>query len=228
MPDSAPDFVIPKEGIAQIQVLVEYADALPGILNASKAVDVGIFATEVVRSVATAAGVPFEAAMAVFYAMENLRYLRVEFGDERVSNSIAAQLQPAARKKWEAAKAAIFTALADYEQNNPVAISIKAQKLGVLHERVYRECEIITDARPVFDAQGETVVEFIVTQSMVLTFRASGRTEKIHVAMDAPDLTDLRKACDRAIIKAKSLKAALSANPKWKVYVLRDDGGDTD
>lgn len=41
--------------------------------------------------------------------------------------------------------------------------------------------------------------------------------------MDAGDVLKLRRACDRAIVKANTLKNSL-AGPHWAVRLLRDGG----
>jgi hypothetical protein len=53
----------------------------------------------------------------------------------------------------------------------------------------------------------------------VVTFIRRGRPEMVHLAMDAADVLKLRKACDRSVVKAKTLKSELGERAR----VLRDD-----
>lgn len=217
---------IPEQAIGQLQQLIAHADVLPKILGALKEAEVGVSSGNLLETISETVGIPPEHTKAIAFALESLRVLRGDRGgDEDVFESIASSLNLTIRQQWIAKKSAILAALSEYTDDNVLALTFKAQKLSVFHEKVYTDCEIITDARPVFDAKGERVVEFVITHSLVTTFNSNRQTQRIHLAMDAADVLDLRKACDRAIVKAKTLKHALAANPNWKIQVLREDEG---
>jgi RIO-like serine/threonine protein kinase len=100
-----------------------------------------------------------------------------------------------------------------------VVIAYKAQKLTYLRENIYQESEIITEVRPVFDQKAGQILEYLVTHSLIATYFRHGRYENIHLAMDMADVLKLRRLCDRAILKAKTLQSDLGD----KARILRDD-----
>ena len=112
----------------------------------------------------------------------------------------------------------------EFASNNPIAISFKAQKLAYLHERILRDAEIITDLRPVFDDSGKNILEVMVAHTLVVTTTNSGRTERVHFAMDAGDVLQLRKACERAVEKARAIQSTFEKSKlNFAVHVLRGD-----
>ena len=173
-------------------------------------------------------GLPFDDVEDIFYALENLRRLRIEFGTlDDVLVRIIAGVEADVSEWLKENKERLLQAVSEYGDDHPVAITYKAQRLAYLHERIFRDAEIITDLRPIFDAPGKNVREVIIAQTLVVSMVVSGRTERITLAMDAGDLVKLRAACDRAFEKAKSLNAAMdSSDLKWKVQILRgqEDG----
>jgi hypothetical protein len=114
--------------------------------------------------------------------------------------------RPMPVKKWLPKKDVIISILA-LLQDHPAVISVKAQRLSFLRERIYIDSEIITDARPVYNTRGDTIVEMIVPHTLVITpHDSTHNNHDLHFTMDANDLVKLRKACDRAMLKAKTLK----------------------
>jgi hypothetical protein len=218
---------LPQAAVKQLEMLLKYIDRLLDILRESKNLEYGITLFQVLEPFSTRIGIPLDDLQDIFYALENLRSLAVEFGSpENVLIRLSDVKQDVA-KRLEENKDRLLQAISEYQPDDPVAITFKAQRLTYLHERIYRDAEIITDIRPVFDGAGKNVLEVIISHSLVASITVSGRTERISLAMDAGDVVKLRAACDRAIEKAKSLNSALNGSDlKWKVQILRgqDDG----
>lgn len=85
-------------------------------------------------------------------------------------------------------------------------IRLKAKSIRLLssHENNFSECEIISDVRPVFSADGKINIEAAVFFH-TLRIGYSNERENFYVTMDAADLRKLRTALDRAIQKEESL-----------------------
>jgi hypothetical protein len=179
---------------------------------------------EVLHPIATDLNLPYADLQDLFNALENLNHLEIEFGSaEDAFIRVMSALQPDLGKRYNDNKDKILKALARYAQDTPIHISAKAQRLAYYHENIYRDSDIITDVRPIFDSAGGNVLEMIISHSLVVTYSSSNRTERIHLEMDAGDVLKLRKACDRAILKANTLKQALGGTgQKWKIQLLRD------
>ncbi len=219
---------LPQAAVKQLEMLLKYVDRLPDILRESKKLEYGITLFQVLEPFSTRIGIPLDDLQDIFYALENLRSLAVEFGSpENVLIRIVSDVKQDVAKRLEENKDRLLQAISEYQADDPLAITFKAQKLTYFHERIYRDAEIITDIRPIFDGAGKNVLEVIISHSLVASITVSGRTERISLAMDAGDVVKLRAACDRAIEKAKSLNSALNGSDlKWKVQILRgqDDG----
>jgi len=92
--------------------------------------------------------------------------------------------------------------------------SAKARELEMDREGIFCAAKILTDIRPVFgDAIGGSPDGAIIMHTLKLGFHdsSSGSHKDVYVALDASDISDLKKTLDRAEDKEKSLKSVLSA-----------------
>ena len=151
-----------------------------------------------------------------------MRFFKEELGStEKLIDFLAESLKPETGEKIRANADLIRESLAHYEEDNPVLLTMKARRLTYARERLLSYAEIITDARPVFDSIGENIHEFVVTHSLVITSQVGNESRKEYYSIDNADLLNIRKACDRAFIKARTLKSALEE--KWPTKVLKDN-----
>jgi len=86
---------------------------------------------------------------------------------------------------------------------------------------VVTDSEIITDARPIFDTKRESVLEYVISHCLVITYHGdnsvSGQMHNqpsIHFALDMDDILKLRKEIERAILKARTLEKDLGDKAK--------------
>jgi hypothetical protein len=154
----------------------------------------------------------------------NLLSLVQEAGDAaKAFELIADRLAPDTRQQWANKKPVIESILALLAADHPAVISVKAQRLSFSYERIFMEAEILTDARPVYTIAGDKILEMIIQHKLVITQHDSNhRNTDTHFVMDARDLVNLKKACDRAIQKAKVLKDSLGNLP-WVTEILSED-----
>jgi hypothetical protein len=201
-----------------MRLVVGHADKLKAFVEKSSKVPPALSPDDVVRRLATENDLEFRTMYSIFNAIDNLNALKSEFGtsDLAIENLITA-LGTDAVPGLEEARDKIRAALEVYSDDNPIAISLKAQRLGYLREKLFVDSEVITDARPVFDSKAEKVLEYVITNSLVLTFhedegndaRAQHKHHRLHITLDLDDLLKLKKACDRALLKARALKNEL-------------------
>jgi hypothetical protein len=222
---NAPGLVVPAAAQRQLKALLSNIDRVEEIIDRSANVKAGVTAYEVLQPLAGQLNIDHGTLLDIFYALENLRRLETEYGTPgEVLERIFAGTEPQLAKQLMENKARILEIFAGYKADNPVALSFKAQKLAYLHERIFRDADILTDIRPIFNEAGEAVLSAIIGQTLTITFTRVGATERIHLALDAGDVLGLRKACDRAILKAKVLQASFASSKlNWDVHVLRGD-----
>lgn len=207
-----------------IKKLLDHLDQLPGIIERSKAAGHRVTVFQVLHPLSLEVGIDYKTLLDVFTALENLRFLEVEFGSsEQAVIRIEAAVDQALAQRIAAKRPELLRAMGVYLDENPILVSFKAQRLSYLHERIYRDAEILTDVRPVFDDPGGKILECIISHSLVITHSTAGRQERFHLTLDAEDVLKLRKACDRAIIKAQTLKNTLGRNADWNIHMLRDE-----
>jgi len=229
MADTIPtrDIALSLAAKRDIAALLSVIDQLKTILEISKTLRPALTLRPLIEEISKKTKIKFTTIQRLFVALENLQEIKNEIGDSNLTfASIHASLDDkVVAKKWGDNKNAIISALDSYNPDDAFSITVKAQKLSYLYERLLHDAEIITDARPVYNSKGDDILEFVITHTLVLTSASlEGETERLHLAMDAVDVLKLQKACERAIIKAKILRAQLAQNKKWNVGILRDNG----
>jgi hypothetical protein len=211
-----------KSASDEISLLVQYADRLDDLIEAANKQQPALTAGEVVTAISKDLLIKSDDLRKLFNALENLKNLSEEFGGtKKAIDQLSNTLRDDVSSKLKEKNDSIVKAIERYAGDNSVTISYKAQRLTYIRENIYQDAEIITDVRPVFDAKGEKIIEYLITHYLVATYFHNGRFEQIHLAMDAADVVKLRKGCDRAIIKSRAIKAELGD----KARILRDDDG---
>jgi hypothetical protein len=217
---SQPSASIPERAAEEIEALADHSEGLQEFTNAARRETVALTPAEVIAAISKKVGVSTDILRKIFNGFENLTNLSEEFGStNKMLDDLIVNLDERVSAKLKAKKEAIGLAIEEYAQGNAVSLSYKAQRLTYLRENIYQQSEIITDARPVFDTRGEKIVEYLITHNLVITYFSQGRPANVHLALDAADVLKLRKACDRAVIKAKALKSELGDRAR----ILRED-----
>jgi hypothetical protein len=218
------DYTLPKEATAEIEFLLEnLAHARQGI-EAAKRLSPGFQVGRLFDTISKEVGLSARDWRRIFTALENLLELKAEFGStEAAVDRLISLSPPALAEKITQQRAELAAVIEGYDENNPVSTTLKSHRLTYLRETLLHEAEIITDARPIFDATGENILQFVITHSLVMSVWADGRFRRQQISVDNADVLALRKACDRAIIKSRALKQALDA--KWTTEILQDADG---
>jgi hypothetical protein len=214
---------VPKGAADEIAMLVAHADRLAAILDATMKMEPATAASTVLKPLSQETGIDGGVLRKLFNALQNLNVIATELESadaafERLSDALDEKIA----KDWNQKKELILAALQRYSDNNPIAITIKAERLTYFHEKLYRDGEIITEVRPVYNEAGDSVIEMMILQSLVVTHSSATGLHRTHVAMDAADVLKLRKVCDRAIAKAKTLKQTLD-RAKLRAEIVRGD-----
>jgi hypothetical protein len=87
--------------------------------------------------------------------------------------------------------------------------SAKVQRLRFDYSNTFSDAHVITDMRPIFDKPGERPVGCAIAHTLKLEYHEGGDHKEFYVALDADDVETLKKALQRAEIKAASLKSVL-------------------
>ena len=97
-------------------------------------------------------------------------------------------------------------------RHGPMHVLYKSFKLALQHERLFLECGITTDVRPVFgDEITDGLAAAVLTHSLKIDFLRAGTRDCFHVALDQEDLLMMKETIDRALAKASSLRETLES-----------------
>lgn len=95
----------------------------------------------------------------------------------------------------------------------------KSTKLAYDYASVASDVRIVTDARPVYSKDLESLSGVIVSHVLRLDFQSSEQSQTISIALDHDDLMGLYLECERAIQKANTLVKCLGAGTVIKAAI---------
>ena len=91
------------------------------------------------------------------------------------------------------------------------ALSITTKAMDVLtdEERIFYSAKILTDVRPIFNEEGNSIDAAIIVHNLKIHFGQDQDHKDFYVALDTSDIEVLRDVLDRADEKAKCLQSLL-------------------
>ena len=117
-------------------------------------------------------------------------------------------------QSWDARKAQVEVLL----DMDAIVMLAKIARLAYDRTRMLDDARIITEVRPVFTRTDEGFPIAVASQVLRLHYSEDGENKSITMAMDEEDIRDLVDACNRALKKLNTVKAAL-VQSGVKVYV---------
>jgi hypothetical protein len=112
-------------------------------------------------------------------------------------------------EEWRKTIPEVAAFLEQLNPEHPLNIGRKAEQLAYLHQNVLTTTRVVTDVRPVFDVPAQRILEALVLHTLFIEYSDGDQDHRIAFALDADDLAQLRRLCDRAELKAGALKAAM-------------------
>lgn len=88
-------------------------------------------------------------------------------------------------------------------------LNVLAKTISVISEqdKTFLGAKISSDLRPIFLKSPNEVYAAVVIHNLSVSYRQNGESKKLCVAMNPTDVSDLKKAIERAEIKTKALEA---------------------
>lgn len=127
------------------------------------------------------------------------------------------------RNEWLKAQPRLVALFGQIDESHPFSIIQKSSHLTYAHEKVLREARIITDVRPVFQGESDDISRAVVIHKLQIDYSTAGERRRFEVALDAGDVTSLKKACQRAETKASAVRKSM---PSWLVIIPREKSTD--
>ena len=115
---------------------------------------------------------------------------------------------------WEKARSILVEL---FDPANPFASLEKGLQLAYSYQNVLTGVRLLTELRPVFDASGESVARGLITFVLSLEY-SDGTTRRLDLALDATDVSELKRLCGRAEKKATAL--AESVAQAWPTTIV--------
>lgn len=139
-----------------------------------------------------------------------LNYYRASTGIEEFSESFRSALSRRSSLTPEAL-GALSTALKRVlELDESLGVSAKGLALLYSEQRLFSECQVITDIRPVFGSDPEVAPPAaMIVHALRIQYHEAGAEHEVFVSLDTEDLHTLRKAADRALRKDQTLRSWL-------------------
>lgn len=106
----------------------------------------------------------------------------------------------------------------------PVILATKALDLSYDVERACVGLRIVTDIRPVFDQNRNTIAGTTIRQTLRLEYTGvDGNTNSISVGLDADDVSRLKQLCEEAMQKISVVKEKLIQAGMTEIVVPGED-----
>ncbi len=105
-------------------------------------------------------------------------------------------------KKWKARRPLLATILA----NDRFQTISKALELSYDYMNILQTSRIITDVRPLYDADGDHVEGLIIAFTLRVIYDSAEGQHSLSLALDSADIKRLEEQCCRALVKARAAR----------------------
>lgn len=216
---------IPDRGFADMALIAEHAGKLASINAVASEKGAAVSLDELAKAAAEKTGIAEDELGKLLRALVGLHSLRrsLKLDGAQLATVLTRSIEKQARDDWRKEHLARWmdgreTIAETLSPDHPLAIRGKATELTYAYQNVLEETRIFTDVRPVFDEEGENVLETVIVHLLTIGYFDGSHSSRIHVAMDAADVSELKRLCERAERKAASLKRSLGGLP-WPTSV---------
>lgn len=90
-----------------------------------------------------------------------------------------------------------------------LAVLEKATHLAYAYQNILTRVRLLTDIRPVFNASGDEVRRGVLSFMLSLDYQNGDSYQRFDFALDAEDIAELKRLCERAEKKAATLQKSL-------------------
>jgi hypothetical protein len=219
-----------SESIEELVAMSQQADRLLQIVNNSSQLKPHVGVAAITRTLSERIGMDKDdlrtlvVALLNFYqtkvrlkktAQETADIVSANFRDLKTTDAEARQAE------WNKGKEKIVEAVKLLNPDHPLVSSQKAFKVATSRQYQLVDMRIFTDIRPVFDEAGEKISQSVISYVLSLDYHDCHDHKIIQFTLDAEDITELKKLCDRAERKATILKKEFQSK-SWQTTILRE------
>ncbi len=208
------------EVIADLTDLISSREQLGAVVTAAASIPPAGSVLGFASRVAKSSDVDATVALNVLRTLVNIRRMqRVrEVDTARMVEILTASLERHAPNEWhseydDAWKEAcpkIVDAIESIDQDHPLHVSEKAETLAYSYQNIVSSQRIMTDVRPVFDKEANTIQEMIILHTLLVEYYDGiSPPSRIALTLDSGDIAELRRLCERAERKAHTMRDTL-------------------
>jgi hypothetical protein len=95
------------------------------------------------------------------------------------------------------------------------------------HENLLQNARVVTDIRPVFSEDVHRVEGLVISHTLRLRYDSTEGDHSISVAMDEIDIQELKRQCERALLKAQTARTLMVERTNLPT-VISGDGGNAE
>jgi hypothetical protein len=207
-----PAITIPEEhakGLANILTLsYEEGQALVTALQKAESIDIRQLENLVLEALPSLDTEKAKDIVGTLLSLYSVR-TRMDIAVDSLATELltAAQTGTAQIQPFDVAKKNLL----DLLSVRPLSMIHKARVIHTDHENTFCSARILTDLRPVFDADvKKPPVGFVMAHILKLSYHHAGKHSDLHLAMDKKDVEDLMRVLERAKDKAATLTSTIS------------------
>jgi len=218
MPDNDPirPIHLKSEVIADLADLISSREQVDAVVTEAKSVPPAGSLLGFASRVARNSDVDPTVALNVLNTLVNIRRMQRarKVDTARMVEILTVSLERHAPKEWhrkhgEAWKEVcpkIVEAIESIDQDHPLHVSEKAETLAYSYQNIVSSQRIMTDVRPIFDKDANTVKETIILHSLLVEYYDGiSPPSRIALTLDSGDIAELRRLCERAERKAHTI-----------------------
>lgn len=123
-------------------------------------------------------------------------------------------------------QASILRASKDLEAlvgQGSVMTSAKALDLALNYVNIWRNGNMVTDIKPIFDDDRDVIIGAIVSHTLNVTYYGDNGPGGLALALEKDDILALRKACDDAIRKADRAKVLMQERCNLETFIVGEE-----
>jgi hypothetical protein len=220
-----------KKAVEELIALANAADKLPRILGAAEQAAPQVGTVALARCLSDVVEITVDDLRLVLVALLNLYFTQVKLklSTAETIEVISANLRRVSKSPedleklptWDTARTKIVEAASQLNSDHPIIACHKAFRVASSREYELVGMKIFTDARPVFNEVGDTIIQTVISHVLSLDYHDGEDHHVIQFNLDATHITELRRISERAEKKAGVLKNDLK-RMDWPTSIFRE------
>jgi hypothetical protein len=222
---------LPREAIADLVAMARLGGKIPQIVEVAKTATpkVGVYA--IARELSPALGLARSDLANYIITLLNLyrTKVRLHLSSRKTVDAVSDHILRDQSKDtgetdlsvWNSAKDYVLHALDNLNEDHPLNASSKAYSVATSRQYELVDIRVFTDARPVFNSEGDKIVQNVITYVLSIDYHDKHEHRVIQFSLDSQDLSELKDVITRAEKKTTTIKRDFSTMP-WPTIVFRE------